>query len=49
MPSAVMAAAPDGGHIELVCGAFGSDPQRSRASGAGPYLPTDCVYGSQMD
>ncbi len=39
-----MAAALDG-HIELVCGAFSSDPQRSRASGADLYLPADRVYG----
>ena len=39
-----MAAALDG-HIELVCGAFSSDPERSRASGADFYLPADRVYG----
>ena len=39
-----MAAALDG-HIELVCGAFSSDPERSRASGADLYLPADRVYG----
>ena len=33
-----MAAALDG-HIELVCGAFSSDPDKSRASGADLYLP----------
>ena len=39
-----MAAALDG-HIELVCGAFSSDPERSRASGADFYLPAHRVYG----
>ena len=39
-----MAAALDG-HIELVCGAFSSDPERSRASGADLYLPANRVYG----
>lgn len=32
--------------IELVCGAFSSDPERSKASGADLYLPPDRVYGS---
>lgn len=40
-----MAAALDG-HIELVCGAFSSDPERSRASGADLYLPANRVYGN---
>ncbi|MEX0930022.1 MAG: Gfo/Idh/MocA family oxidoreductase [Balneolales bacterium] len=39
------AAALDG-HIELVCGAFSSDPERSRQSGKLLYLPDDRVYGS---
>ena len=39
-----MAAALDG-HIELVCGAFSSDPERSRSSGADLYLPASRVYG----
>jgi predicted dehydrogenase len=39
-----MAAALDG-HIELVCGAFSSDPERSRASGEDFYLPANRVYG----
>ena len=43
-----MAAALDG-HIELVCGAFSSDPERSRASGADLYLPPDRVYGSYQE
>lgn len=40
-----MAAAIDG-EIELVCGAFSSDPARSKASGTELYLPADRVYGS---
>ena len=34
------------GQIELVCGAFSSDPERSRASGSDFYLPTDRCYGT---
>lgn len=40
-----MAAAIDG-EIELVCGAFSSDPERSKASGADLYLPPERSYGS---
>lgn len=40
-----MAATLDG-QIELVCGAFSSDPEKSRASGADWYLPPDRCYGS---
>ena len=40
-----IAAAMDGS-IELVCGAFSSDPQRSRDSGADFYLPASRCYGS---
>ena len=40
-----MAAALDG-EIELVCGAFSSDPEKSKASGAQLGIPTDRVYGS---
>jgi predicted dehydrogenase len=40
-----MAAALDG-QIELVCGAFSSDPQRSRDSGTDLFLPTERCYGS---
>ena len=40
-----MAAALDG-HIELVCGAFSSDPERSKASGADLFLPADRVYSN---
>ena len=43
-----MAAALDG-HIELVCGAFSSDPERSRASGADLYLPPGRVYGTYRE
>lgn len=38
-----MAAALDG-EIELVCGAFSADAERSRRSGATLYLPQDRVY-----
>jgi predicted dehydrogenase len=38
-----MAASLDG-QIELVCGAFSSDPERSRESGKALYLPDDRVY-----
>ena len=34
------------GQIELVCGAFSSDPQRSRDSGADLYLPAERCYGT---
>jgi predicted dehydrogenase len=43
-----MAAALDG-EIELVCGAFSSDPERSRLSGQDIYLPDDRVYGSYAE
>jgi len=39
-----MAAGLDG-RIELVCGAFSSDPVRSRESGADWFLPPDRCYG----
>lgn len=32
--------------IELVCGAFSSDPEKSKASGADFFLPPDRCYGS---
>jgi predicted dehydrogenase len=32
--------------IELVCGAFSSDPERSKASGADFYLPPDRCYAT---
>jgi predicted dehydrogenase len=34
------------GEIELVCGAFSSDPEKSKAAGEAFYLPADRVYGS---
>ncbi|KAA5538841.1 Gfo/Idh/MocA family protein [Adhaeribacter rhizoryzae] len=40
-----MAATLDG-EIELVCGAFSSDPERSRASGSDLYLPENRVYAN---
>lgn len=43
-----MAAQLDGG-IELVCGAFSSNPEKSRLSGADLYLPPDRVYGSYAE
>ncbi len=43
-----MAAALDG-QIELVCGAFSSNPEKSRLSGEDLYLPPDRVYGSYTE
>jgi len=40
-----MAAALDG-MIELVCGAFSSNPEKSRLSGEDLYLPANRVYGN---
>ncbi len=40
-----IAAAIDG-QVELVCGAFSSDPEKSRASGADLFLPPARCYGS---
>ena len=40
-----MAAALDG-HIDLVCGAFSSDSEKSRLSGQDLYLPEERVYDS---
>ncbi|MBI3877077.1 MAG: Gfo/Idh/MocA family oxidoreductase [Verrucomicrobia bacterium] len=34
------------GQIELVCGAFSSDPDRSKASGADLFLPASRCYGT---
>ena len=34
------------GEIELVCGAFSSSPEKSRATGRALYLPDERVYGS---
>ncbi len=38
-----MAAALDG-HIELVCGAFSSTPEKSKESGRALYVPDDRIY-----
>ena len=35
--------------VELVCGAFSSDPEKSRASGADLYLPANRCYGSYAE
>lgn len=35
--------------VELVCGAFSSDPEKSRASGEDFYLPADRCYGSYTE
>ncbi|MCG8327333.1 MAG: Gfo/Idh/MocA family oxidoreductase [Chitinophagales bacterium] len=43
-----MAAALDG-EIELVCGAFSSRPEKSKAAGENLYLPSDRVYDSYKD
>jgi len=43
-----MAAALDG-QIELVCGAFSSDPERSRLSGEDFHLPANRVYRSYAE
>ena len=37
------------GHIELVCGAFSSDPERSRLSGEDLYIPANRVYGTYQE
>ena len=34
------------GEIELVCGAFSSNPEKSKRSGAALFLPPERVYGS---
>lgn len=43
-----MAASLDN-EIELVCGAFSSDPEKSKQTGAALYLPADRVYGSYKE
>lgn len=43
-----MAAAIDG-QIELVCGAFSSNPEKSKLSGEDFFLPSDRVYGSYKE
>ncbi len=37
------------GQIELVCGAFSSDPDKSRNSGKALFLPDNRVYGSYSE
>lgn len=37
------------GEIELVCGAFSSDAEKSRLSGESLYLPSERVYGSYAE
>ncbi|HEV7404669.1 MAG TPA: Gfo/Idh/MocA family oxidoreductase [Chthoniobacteraceae bacterium] len=37
------------GQVELVCGAFSSDPEKSKASGADFFLPTGRCYGSYTE
>lgn len=37
------------GQIELACGAFSSDPGKSKKSGRSLYLPPDRVYGSYKE
>ena len=37
------------GQIELVCGAFSSDPERSRASGGDLFLPPGRCYGTYQE
>ena len=43
-----MAAALDG-EIELVCGAFSSNPKKSKLSGADLHLPANRVYGTYAE
>jgi len=42
-------AANTDGQIELVCGAFSSDPQKSKRAGEELYLPEDRIYGSYRE
>ncbi len=37
------------GKIEMVCGAFSSDPQKSKETGKDLYLPDNRVYGSWQE
>jgi predicted dehydrogenase len=37
------------GEIELACGAFSSDPQKSKQAGQQLYLPSERIYGSYKD
>ncbi len=37
------------GQVELVCGAFSSDPEKSLATGKSYYLPEERIYGSYQE
>jgi predicted dehydrogenase len=37
------------GQIRLVCGAFSSDPEKSRETGKSYYLPEERIYGSYQE
>jgi predicted dehydrogenase len=37
------------GQVELVCGAFSSDPEKSKASGADLFLPPERCYGTYAE
>ena len=37
------------GDIELVCGAFSADPQKSKLAGEQLYLPANRVYGNYQE
>ena len=37
------------GHIQLVCGAFSSNPQKSKESGEALYLPDERVYSTYAE
>lgn len=37
------------GQIELVCGAFSSDPEKSKETGKSYYLPDERIYGSYQE
>jgi predicted dehydrogenase len=37
------------GQVELVCGAFSSDPEKSKASGADFFLPPERCYGTYAE
>jgi len=37
------------GEIELVCGAFSSDAEKSKQTGVSLYLPSERVYGSYKE
>ena len=37
------------GQVQLVCGAFSSDPEKSRETGKSYYLPEERIYGSYQE